>query len=166
MSSPSAPTPRCRSHRRAIAAWSVKGLKFHVSYGQLLLALRHDRFDKIKSFASEFAGHRYLYIQKRLTAQEAEQFCAKLGGHLVTITSEKVNVFLSQITPAETSCRIGLVVSEGKPHWVTGEEVEKNFVPALTDFRPSDKIVTWNTGRWLPLSSQEDKPMPFIIEWD
>jgi hypothetical protein len=39
-------------------------------------------------------------------------------------------------------------------------------VPALTDFRPSDKIVTWNNGRWLPLSLQEDKPMPFIIEWD
>jgi serine/threonine protein kinase/class 3 adenylate cyclase len=151
---------------RAIAAWSVKGLKFHVSYGQLLLALRHDRFDKIKSLASEFAGHRYLYVQVPLTAQEAEQFCAKLGGHLVTITSEKVNLFLRQITPAETSCRIGLIISDGKPHWVTGEEVEKNFVPALTDFRPSDKIVTWNNGRWLPLSVQEDKPMPFIIEWD
>ena len=151
---------------RAIAAWSAKGLKFHVSYGQLLLALRHDRFDKIKSLASECAGHHYLYVQTRLTAQEAEQFCAKLGGHLVTITSEKVNLFLNQITPAETSCRIGITFSDGRLHWVTGEEVEKNFLPALTEFRPSDRIVTWNNGRWLPLSLQEDKPMPFIIEWD
>jgi hypothetical protein len=64
------------------------------------------------------------------------------------------------------SCRIGLFFSNGKPYWVTGEEVEKNFLAAMTDFSPSDGTVTWKNGSWLPLPLREDKPMPFIVEWD
>ena len=59
-----------------------------------------------------------------------------------------------------------MMVRDGKPQWVTGENVEKNFVPPQTDFRPTDRIVTWKNGSWLPLAAREDKPMPFIIEWD
>jgi hypothetical protein len=99
-----------------------------------------------------------------MRAREAEQFCAKLEGHLVTITSKEENEFLKKITPPEVSCRIGLIVSKGKPRWVTDEKVEEHFVAAMTDFRPSDTIVTWKNGSWLP--SQEDKPMPFIVEWE
>jgi hypothetical protein len=150
---------------RAIAAWSAKQLSFNVSYGELLLALRHDDFRKITSLATEFGGHRYLFVQKPMIAEEAKQFCAKVDGHLVTITSGDENEFLKNITPPSVSCRIGLIVSNGKPQWVTNERVE-NFVPALTDFRPSDGIVTWKNGSWLPLPLKGDKPMPFIIEWD
>ena len=83
----------------------------------------------------------------------------------MTITSARENEFLKQITPSGVSCHIGLVISGGNPHWVTGEAVEKNFVPAQTDFRSSDRIVAWKDGLWLP-SPQEEKSMPFIIEWD
>ena len=150
---------------RAIAAWSAKGLSFNVSYGKLLLALRHDDLDKVRSFATQFAGHSYLFVQKPTIAEEAKQFCAKVGGHLVKITSDDENQFLKKITPPGVTCRIGLIVSNGKPQWVTGEEV-KEFMPPLTDFRPSDGIVTWKNGSWLPLPLREDKPLPFIIEWD
>jgi serine/threonine protein kinase/class 3 adenylate cyclase len=149
---------------RAIAVWSAKGLNVHAASVKLLLALKHGDFDKVRLLGSEFAGHRYLFVQNRLTASEAEQFCEKLGGHLVTITSAEENEFLKQVAPAGVNCHIGLVVSGGKPHWVTGEAVEKNFVPAQTEFRPSDRIVAWENGSWLPLP-QEDKPLPFIIEW-
>ena len=151
--------------KRAIAAWSAKRLKFNVSYGELLLALRHEDFSKVRSLATEFAGHRYLFVQKPMKAEEAKRFCAKVDGHLVTITSVDENEFLRSITPPSVGCRIGLIVSNGKPQWVTGEKIE-NFVSALTDFRPSDDIVTWKNGSWLPLPLKDDKPMPFIIEWD
>src|SRR5262249_16744197 len=105
-------------------------------------------------------------IRSCLNAADAKQFCARLGGHLVTIISESENAFLRQVVPTGTSCRIGLIVLNGKPKWVTGESAEKNFVPPLTDFRPSDRIVTGKKGSWLPLPAKEDKPMPFIVEWD
>jgi hypothetical protein len=149
---------------RARSAWSAKGLRFHVGYCELLLALRHDDLGEVRSLASEFARRSYLFVQKPMRAREAEQFCAKLEGHLVTITSKEENEFLKKITPPEVSCRIGLIVSKGKPRWVTDEKVEEHFVAAMTDFRPSDTIVTWKNGSWLP--SQEDKPMPFIVEWE
>ncbi|MBV9491324.1 MAG: protein kinase [Verrucomicrobia bacterium] len=149
---------------RAIAVWSAKGMNFHAGAGRLLLALKHGDFDKVRLLGSEFEGHRYLFVQNRLTASEAEQFCQKLGGHLVTITSARENEFLKQITPSGLSCHIGLVISGGNPHWVTGEAVEEKFVPAQTEFRPSDRTVAWKDGLWLPLP-QEDKPLPFIIEW-
>ena len=151
---------------RAKSAWSAKGLHLDATYCELLLALRHNDLQKAKALASEFCGHRYLFIRNRLSAEDAERFCVKLGGHLVTIISEKENEFLRQVAPNGVSCRIGLKVRDGKPQWVTGENVEKNFVPPQTDFRPTDRIVTWKNGSWLPLAAREDKPMPFIIEWD
>jgi serine/threonine protein kinase/class 3 adenylate cyclase len=151
---------------RAQSAWSAKGLNFDASYCELLLALRQNDLQKAKTLASDYGGHRYLFVRNRLSAGDARQFCAKLGGHLVTITSESENAFLRQIVPTGISCRIGLVVVNGKPQWVTGESAEKNFVPPITDFRSSDRIVTWKNGSWLPLPSKEDKPMAFIVEWD
>ena len=115
-------------------------------------------------FRSEHAGHRYLYVQKPLTAGEAEQFCTKAGGHLVTIANKEENTWLSQIVPPGGACRIGLVLTGGKPHWVNAEPVA--FLPELTDIRVSDRIVIWRGGAWLPLPPDEDKPMPFVLEWD
>lgn len=147
---------------RAIAAWSAKRLKFPVSAAQLLLAIRSGRFDEIKLLASEHEGHRYLYVQKLLNADEAKQFCERVGGHLVTIASEEENSYLNQITPAGATCRIGVTLNAGKPVWVTGEPV--SYVPDDTEFRPQDTLATWSGGAWI--SSRRDKPLPFIIEWD
>ena len=151
---------------RAQSAWSAKGRNFDAGYCELLLALRHNDLQKAKMLASDYGGHRYLFVRNRLSAADTKQFCARLGGHLVAITSESENAFLRQVVPTGTSCRIGLVVVNGKPQWVTGESAEKNFVPTLTDFRPTDGIVTWKNGSWLPLPLKDDKPMPFIIGWD
>jgi hypothetical protein len=149
----------------AINVWQANGLQFNASYGKFALARKRGDA-QVKELAEPGdAGHHYLFVQKYLTASAAEQFCARLGGHLVTITSEAENEFLKRITPPDASCRIGVEVSDGKPRWVTGEGFGTKFVSAaLTDFRPTDKIVTWKNGSWLP--SQEDKPMPFIVEWD
>jgi len=151
---------------RAQSAWSAKGLNFDAAYCELLLALRHNDLQKAKTLASDYGGHRYLFVRNRLSAVDAKQFCARLGGHLVTITSASENAFLRQVVPTGTSCRIGLVVVNGKPQSMTGQSAEKNFVPPLTDYRSSDRIVTWKDGSWLPLPAKEDKPMPFIVEWD
>jgi hypothetical protein len=149
---------------RAIDVWQAKGLRWNATY--VKFALAHKRGDvQVKELAERGdAGHHYLYVQKNLTASAAEQFCGRLGGHLVTITSKGENEFLKEITPPDVSCRIGLIFSNGRPYWVTDEAVDTKFVSAMTDLRPTDRIVTWKNGSWLP--SQEDKPMPFIIEWD
>ncbi len=147
---------------RAITAWSAKGLKFPVLSARLLLAVRGSHFEEIKALASAHNGHRYLYVQRLLNAEEAAQFCARTGGHLVTITSEDENNYLSQITPAGATCRLGLAFKEGEPQWVTGEPV--GYVPEQTEFRTRDKLATWRGGSWV--SSRRDKPLPFIIEWD
>ena len=147
---------------RAIAAWSARDLKYHVAAAQLALALRDGTPDKIKSLGTEFRGHRYLYVQTPLAIEEAKQFCARFGGHLVTISDEEENEFLRQITPPGANCRIGLVMQNGGPEWVTGEPV--NFTPDLTEFRKLDRMATWQRGFWL--ASRRDRPTPFIIEWD
>jgi tetratricopeptide (TPR) repeat protein len=103
-----------REIRRAIDEWSAKGLRSHVSYCELVLALRHDDFGKVRSLATPFAGHRYLFVQRPIRADEANQFCTELGGHLVTITKPEENEFLKEITPPDVSCRIGLIVSNGE----------------------------------------------------
>jgi Lectin C-type domain/Leucine Rich repeats (2 copies) len=151
---------------RAINVWeSKKSLRWNVSYGKFALARKRGDAQVKELAQSGAAGHRYLFVQKYLTADQAKKFCKRLGGHLVTITSEAENEFLKAIPPPDASCRIGIEVSEGKPRWVSGEGTDTEFVSAaLTDFRPTDKIVTWKNGSWLP--SQEDKPMPFIVEWD
>jgi hypothetical protein len=152
--------------KRAIDDWSAKKEQTHnVSYGKLVLAIRHDNFLKVRSLATPFAGHLYLFVQMPMRAEEAKQFCAKVGGHLVTITSRDENEFLRSIAPTGMSCRIGLIVNNGKPQWVNDEHAE-DFVRTMTDFRTSDSIVTWMNASWLPLPSLRDKPMPCIVEWD
>ena len=151
--------------RRAIDDWSAKNLTFNVSYAELLLALRHNDFLKVRSLATQFEGHRYLFVQTPMRVEDAKQFCARVDGHLVTITSKDENEFLTKITPPSVSCRIGLIVSNGEPQWVTPEKAG-DFVRAMTDFRASDSTVTWKDAVWLPIPLRLDKPMPCIIEWD
>jgi hypothetical protein len=152
--------------RRAINDWSLKEeQKYNVGYGELVLAIRHNDFSKVRSLAKPFAGHRYLFVQKPMTAKDASEFSAKVGGHLVTITSKDENEFLGSIAPMNVSCRIGLMVKSGTPQWVTREEVD-DFGRAMTELWTSDNIVAWMNASWLPIPSVRDKPMPCIIEWD
>jgi Leucine-rich repeat (LRR) protein len=51
---------------RAQSAWSAKRLNFDASYCELLLALRHNDLQEAKTLASEYGGHRYLFIRNRL----------------------------------------------------------------------------------------------------
>jgi hypothetical protein len=157
--SPTLPDARIEE---AIASWTARNLPFHVRYAQLVLMQRQGRFGEIRSLGTEYQGRRYLYVQKSLSAQEAEEFCAKVGGHLVTIADKEENGFLSQITPPGVTCRIGLLINEGQPQWVTGEPVK--FMPDLTEFRQTDKVVTWKSGFWF--GPWRDRPTPFIVEWE
>jgi hypothetical protein len=152
--------------RRAIDIWKKKGLQSNVSYATFALA-RKQGDAQVKELAQRDNGHGYLFVQKNLNRGAAEDFCKRLGGHLVTITSKAENDFLKKITPEDASYRIGMKFSEDrKPLWVNGDGVDLTFLSTLTDFRPSDAVMTWKNGSWLPLSLKEDRPMSFIIEWD
>ena len=80
----------------------------------------------ISSFALDdyqvFNGHYYTIIDSGMSWTDAKEHCEKLGGHLVTITSQDENDFVLSIANAGTKKAywIGLYYDNGQ-NWVTGE---------------------------------------------
>ena len=78
--------------------------------------------------ASYFNGHYYKAYEDRKTWEEAKTYCESLGGHLVTITSQAENDFITTIFPplngaSSKSYYIGYndIKHEGVWEWVTSE---------------------------------------------
>lgn len=72
-------------------------------------------------------GHFYQRIDTEMNWSEAKTYCERMGGHLVTITSEDENQFVYENFAIDTSsdnCWIGASdeETEGKWQWVTGEQ--------------------------------------------
>ncbi len=75
----------------------------------------------------EFSNHYYQVVDQGLTWTEAQAYCEKLGGHLVTITSQQEQSFVETLikdSPLNVYW-IGLYFTEDfVEHWVTGETYE------------------------------------------
>src|SRR5207248_589334 len=71
-----------------------------------------------------FNGHNYLFVSTLTTWNLARDYCASLGGHLVTITSPAENTFVQNLAGAGDKW-MGLTDSavEGTFVWITGEPV-------------------------------------------
>jgi len=78
-----------------------------------------------KSDAVEFNGHYYRLYDEGLTWQEAKEACERVGGHLVTITGQKEQEFISGYVHGadKRSYWIGLSdeAKDDKWEWVTDE---------------------------------------------
>ena len=147
-----------------LAKWSpVPEFVIHVQNLRVLLALRKNDMKELRSLSSEFEGHHVLFIPKFLCWEEAEAFCRKLGGHLITIASREKNEFVDTLFPNGTWAWMGLYTRSGGHEWVTGEPFEyANFVDPIHEHRLGPKIFS---SRW----TCDDAPNPhnsFIIEWD
>ena len=46
--------------------------------------------------AGVFEGHTYAIFSEQMNWKDARDYCEKIGGHLVTITSEEENVFITE----------------------------------------------------------------------
>lgn len=81
---------------------------------------------QIPAGAQQWNGHYYMIINKKMTPVEAEKYCKKLGGYLVTITSQQEQAFVAAIAEkgAEDNYFIGATDfgDEGNWRWMNGEK--------------------------------------------
>ena len=136
-------------------------------------------------------GHTYELFDTGAVWEEAKAYCEKLGGHLMTVTSEAEQKILEELLEQEggkNSYWLGAYeVSEGVYQWITGESFTyTNWAPnqpdnhhdtesALMAYGVSREIVSANRGDWNDLDRdgtclQEDffglDNFGFICEWD
>ena len=79
------------------------------------------------SFFHEGNGYEVFNLTKKW--DEAEQFCNDRDAHLITITSEEENNFLSQYICSGFSGTIplGVIIDNSNiPEWITGEQTNYN----------------------------------------
>lgn len=137
----------------------------YVDNVEVSIALRNQDVPKLKSLASEFNGHRYLFIPRFLCWDEAEALCESLGGHLVTITSRgELDFIISMVSYGCSWFWIGLKTTGGQHEWVTGERFEfKAFSNVMQENGAGPWVFAGRSWRY------EDVPAAHtccIIEWD
>ncbi|MFZ4765879.1 MAG: protein kinase domain-containing protein [Roseimicrobium sp.] len=152
---------------RAIRVWTDQGdaARHHVAYAKFLLTLRRGDMAELPALGLAFQGRRYLYVQKPMSRDEAEQFCQRANAHLAVIRSQEENTFLHQVIPKGASCRIESITTRtptSAPAWQTGEPVM--FTPVPTDFGRTEEGMLWKNGWWFPVEGR--KPMAFVMVWD
>lgn len=120
-------------------------------------------------------GHIYQRIDIPMTWHEAVAYCQKIGGYLVTITSEQENAFIyNNFGINGTNIWIGATdeTEERNWKWVTGEPfIYNNWAPRMPDNCQlgQNYAIFWDLdpGRWddngLP---QCDCKYIFICEWE
>lgn len=144
--------------------WSKNpALSQHARDVAVLLALRKHDVDQLKAIASEFKGHRYLYIPKFVRWQDARKFCEELGGHLVTITSVGENEFIASMFKGWCWFWMGLSVGDKGPEWVTGEPFAyKNFISEMQEKCRGPKAF----AKFWRADSVPDPHSCFMVEWE
>jgi hypothetical protein len=138
-----------------------------------------------------YNGHKYTLYNISMTWLEAEKYCEKLGGHLVTITDDDEQSFVNSLfdETASNCYWIGLSRSDENWEWVTGEEFnysnwtknepnnEKNieFYVHLFGKVYTGGIGTKNIGEWNDASESgasyagsfyDSSAFGFICEWE
>ena len=81
---------------------------------------------------SSYNGHYYSVFNDDVTWEEAETFCEKMGGHLVTISDSEENAFVQSLVSSQEKGLywIGLTSKSGSWKWVNGESYNyKNWAP-------------------------------------
>ena len=146
-------------------AWS-RDFRFaeHAKNTAILLAIRQGQHDKLREYAAEFGGHHYLFVPRLLTWSEARDFCASVGGHLLTISGREENAFVASLFPRGAWCWIGLTTKNGQHEWVTGEAVVySTFVDPLRERVDGPKV--FSSGSW-SYDVWPDARNCFVLEWD
>lgn len=146
-------------------AWS-RDFRFaaHARQVAVLLTLRRRSLNQLRTLASEFRGHHYLFVPRLLTWQEARIFCEEAGGHLVTLTSEEENDFVASLFPRGSWCWMGLYTRNGRHEWVTGEPFDfQCFADPLRERIDGPKIFA--SGAW-SFDVWPEARNGFVLEWD
>ena len=120
-----------------------------------------------------YGGNTYMYFNSPVTWYEANEFCKKLGGHLVTITSHEENEFIKNLTDDANHVWMGATDKEGSWQWVTGEPFEyapwcegepNNFYENLE--RSEDYLERYSGNVWNDAAGYWPQPYVCEIEGD
>jgi hypothetical protein len=120
--------------------------------------------------APEFQGRRYVLVTLPMSRREALAVAAKLGGRLVSITSQAEQDFLSStFLPKAESILIGAVDEKADGNWKWDGDAPweyTNWGKGQPDFTYKQEriIVLDRDGTWNDCGSE--RRGPFIIEWD
>lgn len=118
-----------------------------------------------------FEGHTYAIFSEQMNWKDARDYCEKLGGHLVTITSAEENAFITEsIMVIDEDCLIGFSdeESEGDWVWVTGEDTDYTN---WEDGEPNNEweedfaLIKNGSGIWND-GHLDTENWNFICEWD
>lgn len=127
-----------------------------------------------------FNGHTYLMMTPQdfyVSWDEAEAICRALGGHLVSITSEGENSFVTALTEKASSsnngyCWIGAYKNNGDWSWSDGEtfggytnwtnEPESTSMYGVLYYEKNDS----QSGGWLNTQDDQEHSYKIICEWD
>ncbi|MBQ7577622.1 MAG: hypothetical protein IJT21_05050 [Synergistaceae bacterium] len=130
--------------------------------------------DNTPSVNNEWNNHRYEIYNESLTWEEARQRCESLGGHLVTITSDAEQTFITQLlTVSSTNYSVYWIGanadSSGAWHWVTDEVFEKqysNFAANQPNGDGNYLQIFASSGLWDDTRQDTGTEHGFICEWD
>lgn len=118
--------------------------------------------------AKEYNGHFYRYYDTQMSWYEAKSFCEQRGGHLVTISSDSENEFVSSLFSCESIWLGGNDVDkEGQFVWCTNEDFSySNWgsgEPNNGGGKGQDFLHMYRTGFW---DDMNDTELGFVCEWD
>ena len=95
---------------------------------------------------ASYNGHTYSVFEQGMTWSDAKKACEKLGGHLVTITSEGEQKFIESILESNEASMnqywLGMYRYQDEYRWVTNE---------------SSEYVNWNSGEPNGITSNQAK---------
>ena len=137
---------------------------YHAQDIEKLIAIRKGDVAFLKSRATEFKGHRYLFIPQCLTWEQAEAACVKFGGHLLTIMTAEEHDFVSSWFPHGSWFWIGLRTTQNGPEWVTGEPMEfRAFLDVVHERVQGPKVFCYK--RWFA-DLFPGARNSFMVKWD
>lgn len=131
--------------------------------------------------ASVYNGHSYKVYTQKKSWSDAQAYCESLGGHLVTITSQEEQDFVSSlVTKKDVAAWIGASWVDNQFLWVTGEpfnytnwdqgEPSYNFSSSKEPYvgiYANDTATEYSTtGKWNDFRGSTDTIKGFVCEWE
>ncbi|PCJ61230.1 MAG: hypothetical protein COA79_06525 [Planctomycetota bacterium] len=149
-----------------LKSWSGDEYRIHRKNIKILQELKKGDKANIKQFAAELNGHYYLSVPVFLNKKNAQAFCKKFGGHLISIVekSEYDEKVLDRMY--FNDYWIGLEEVNGSIRWSTNESIGVDLFGGWRWYRTSnDKSYSIVMGNRWQVQDPENE-LPFIIEWD
>ncbi len=153
--------------QKASALWrSRPEQSHHALTADMYLAIRHRDITALKSLATPFNGHRYLFVQKFMSWPDASKLAHELGGHLAIIESREENEFIAGLNKyfPQISGWLGVLGENGVCRLPDGKKAEYTNFNILYSSGNGSTVYNFSDGLWVV--SNPDTKTAFIVEWD